>query len=193
MGNFDKYFITEAIQKQSAFDKKYPKPGIRHLFSFTSEEDARVPGAFQMETQVVVNTTTLEKANARPHCHDFDEYMVFASIDPQDVSNLGGEIEFWMEDEKHIITKSTAVFIPKFIMHLPMNIKRVDRPFMWISTATTLKYSHFQYSKNPKHFNGSVMDEIAEVTLGGKKYQVTKSYLDYLEYLMERNRKGFGL
>jgi hypothetical protein len=79
------------------------------------------------------------------------------------------------------------------MMHLPVNVIRVDRSFAWFTTATTLKYSHFQYSNNPEVLNDNMLDEIAEVALGGKKYQVTKSYLDYLEWLMEKNRRERGL
>lgn len=191
MGKYDQYFITEAVQK--------PVPAKKHslavqLFSHIGEDSSGVPGTYLMEASMVTGPTTPDEPGAKPHCHchDFDEYMVFVSVDPQDVTNLGGEVEFWMEDEKHIINKSTAVFIPRFMMHLPMSITRVDRPFMWITVGITHKFSLFQHGNTPP-IDERERDLLTEVTLGGKTYQVTRSYLDYLEWLKEKNRKERGL
>jgi len=196
MGKFDKYFITDTNWTEPYLGK-YVKDEtvtqVAHRFSIDAEEFSPVPGAFHFMSHIVIKPTVPEMAKGKPHCHDFDEYMIFASIDPQDIRNLGGKVEFWMEGEKHIITQSTAVFIPKFTMHLPMNVRKVNKPFILISTAPTLKYNHFKYSQDPQFARGSVMDETAGILLGGKKYEVTRSYLDYLEYMMERNRKERGL
>lgn len=191
MGKYDKYFITRAKEQVSPPDKTM-KAVVLHPASVNGEESAGIPGAFLMESQIVVRPTDPAYYTCKPHCHDFDEYMVFASTDPDDIENLGGEVEFYYEGERHIVTKSTAIFLPKFTMHLPCNFLRVDRPFVWTTTATTTKYRIFQYSDDPKYANEGTRSPITEVTLGDGKYNVTKSYLDYLEWEKEKNRKERG-
>jgi hypothetical protein len=91
-----------------------------------------------------------------------------------------------MGGEKHMITKSTAVFVPKGMWHTPMIMRKVDRPFVFIAKADTVSYSHFAYSEDPDYKNEPVLDEIAEITLGGKKYQVTASFMEHMAYLMKK-------
>jgi hypothetical protein len=61
------------------------------------------------------------------HSHDYTLMVGYIGSNPTDPSDLGGEIEFWLEDEKYIITKSCLIFLPKGIKH-GGDIRRVDRP-----------------------------------------------------------------
>ena len=54
--------------------------------------------------------------------------------------NLGGEVEFWIEDEKHMITRSCLIFIPGGMKHCPLLLTRVDRPIFHFSTVTSGEY-----------------------------------------------------
>jgi mannose-6-phosphate isomerase-like protein (cupin superfamily) len=67
-----------------------------------------------------------------PHKHDVDEFLFFVGGNPENMLDFGGEVELslgWGEDqEKHTITSTSIVYIPKGLVHLPMNFKRVDRP-----------------------------------------------------------------
>ena len=51
------------------------------------------------------------------HSHDFGEVVTFFGCNPDDPTDLGGEIVFWMEDEPHTITKSCVIFVPKGVKH----------------------------------------------------------------------------
>lgn len=191
MGKYDHLFITEAIYK--------PTPHKKHklavqLFSHIGEDSSGVPGTYLMEASMVTGPSAPDEPDAKVHCHchDFDEYMAFVSVDPDNVTDLGAEIEFWMEDEKHVITESTCIFIPKFMMHLPMRVTRVDRPFMWITVGMTHKFHAYQHGNTPP-LNEDEKDRIAMVTLGDKTYQVHKTFLDYMEYLKDKARKDYGL
>jgi mannose-6-phosphate isomerase-like protein (cupin superfamily) len=66
--------------------------------------------------------------SVQPHKHDYDEVLCFFGTNPEDFYDLGGEAEFWIEDEKHIITRSSIVFIPAGVQHCPLSFLRVDRP-----------------------------------------------------------------
>jgi hypothetical protein len=69
-----------------------------------------------------------DKIWARPHTHEFDEIISFFGSNMNDIKDLGGEIELWLEDEKFRLTKSCTVFVPKGMKHCPLIIKRIDRP-----------------------------------------------------------------
>lgn len=75
-----------------------------------------------------------------PHVHDTDEALAFFGSNGQDWKDLGGEIEFWIEDEKYNITESCVIFIPKGIMHCPIWIKKVDRPIFHYAVLPTTSY-----------------------------------------------------
>ena len=51
-------------------------------------------------------------AGPRAHKHDYDEVLAFYGTKPNDPWDLGAEAEFWLEDEKHILTRSCLIFVP---------------------------------------------------------------------------------
>jgi hypothetical protein len=76
-----------------------------------------------------------ETAEPYSHAHDYDETLGFFGTDFADPYDLGGEIEFWIGDEKFILTRSSLIFIPKGMHHCPLVIHRVDRPIFHFSTG----------------------------------------------------------
>jgi hypothetical protein len=71
-------------------------------------------------------------ATMEAHSHDWDEIIGFYGSNPEDYHDLGGQIELWLGDEKHILTKSCMVFIPKGLKHCPLIFRKVERPiFHW--------------------------------------------------------------
>ena len=99
-----------------------------------------VPGAFQM------NTAWYEAVPERDpifteHVHDdADELIGFIGSDPSNPNDLGGEIEFTIGGEPHLLTKSSIIFAPAGLAHNPMRILRVDRPIFHFSVVTTHIY-----------------------------------------------------
>ncbi len=75
-----------------------------------------------------------------PHSHDFDEIIGFAGSNKKNPRDLGGEIEFWMGDEKHIITKTCLIFIPKGVKHCPIVLKRIDTPIFMFEAGNSTSY-----------------------------------------------------
>lgn len=96
-----------------------------------------MPGAFQMNCSWYVNPATHE---GKAHKHEADEILGFFSNDLKNPNELGGEIEFWLEDEKFLITKSAMVFIPAGMNHCPLIIRRADRPIFHFSVVTGSTY-----------------------------------------------------
>ncbi len=72
-----------------------------------------------------------------PHSHDFQEMLCFIGGDPANIMELGAEIEFHLGGEKHIITKPAVVSIPKGLIHCPIIIKKVDKPFVFLEVSLT--------------------------------------------------------
>ena len=188
---YDKFFITETSPNPL-------HPQTRNRVSnfpwqntlYINEELQKTKGVLYLETNIVLRPIAGgEEEGSKPHCHPFDEYLMFLGMDADDPFRLGGEVEFWIEEEKHIITETCAIFVPKGIYHCPFYIRKVDRPFMFITTGNTSKYAHMAFSDDPKYANYMFLDEIAEFTVGGKKHKITKTYADYLRWLNENTRE----
>ena len=134
---YQKYIVTELklpeeIQKRSA---EWIDSAPRILWL----DNKVVEGAFQMTCIWYLKP---EPTKAFPaHTHDFDEIIGFFGSDPQNPHDLGGEIEFWLEDEKYMLTKSCLIFAPKGMKHCPLVLKRVDRPIFHFTTVTGGQYT----------------------------------------------------
>lgn len=110
-----------------------------------------VPGSFQMNTSWYFKPNYPEDREAsmkaltmgafKPHVHDSDEIIAFYGSDPDDPYDLGGEIEFFIEGESHLLTKSTLIFLPGGMEHCPLYINKVDRPIFHFSIVMEQQYT----------------------------------------------------
>jgi len=106
-----------------------------------------IPGAFQMNTSWWYKANreqTLANPNgavSKPHFHEYPEILGFYGSDPYDPTDLGGEVEFHIDGEQHILTRSTMVFLPPNIPHCPLIINRVDRPIFHFSVVMNNIYT----------------------------------------------------
>ncbi len=141
-GKFGQYIISETPQNPDMPPNRSRDTTVPWQNSlYISEGKSNVPrGAFYMETNIVLHPGT-DKSVDNPHSHAFDEYLVFLGTDANDQFDLGGEVELWLGGEKHMITRSCAVFVPGGMVHCPLYIRRVDRPFMFITTGTAAGYT----------------------------------------------------
>ncbi len=107
-----------------------------------------VPGAFQMNTSWWYRPNreqTLANPNSpvgRPHYHEYPEMLGFYGSDPAHPQDLGGEVEFWIDGEQHILTKSTMVYLPPNLPHCPLIVNRVDRPIFHFSVVMNSIYTN---------------------------------------------------
>jgi hypothetical protein len=97
-----------------------------------------VEGAFHMNTAWFINASTTTENE--PHVHNSDEIIGFFGNNADDPYDLGGEVEIWLEDEKHILTKSSLLFIPAGMKHCPLILRRVDRPIFHFTVVTGGQY-----------------------------------------------------
>ena len=101
-------------------------------------DDTVIKGAFYTECVWIWPGTEYYPTVAEPnaHAHEFDEVITFTGTDYEDPYNLCGEIELWLDGDRHILTKSCIVFVPKGMKHGPLIIRRVDRPIFHVATGT---------------------------------------------------------
>jgi hypothetical protein len=133
---YQKYILTdlkipEDVQKRA---DEYAKRATRILWL----EDFVMEGAPSIICSWYWKAT--ETAGTPSHVHDFDEVVGFFGSDPQNPHDLGGEVEFWLEDEKYTLTKSCLILCPKGLRHCPLRVTRVDRPIFFLAVSITSKY-----------------------------------------------------
>jgi len=75
-----------------------------------------------------------------PHSHPFIEIFTYFGTNVDDPSELGGEIEFWLENEKFTLTKSFMIYIPAGVEHCPLVFRRMDAPMFHMTLGTNEKY-----------------------------------------------------
>jgi hypothetical protein len=133
---YGKYIVTELKTDFSEeFNAEYGKWATRVLWM----DNKVVEGAFQMNISWYLRPQTGQQP-LQAHTHDPDEIIGFFGNNSEDPYDLGGEIEFWLEDEKHIITRSSLIFVPGGMKHCPLILRRVDRPIFHFSTVTSSQY-----------------------------------------------------
>jgi len=76
-----------------------------------------------------------------PHSHDFDMYLYFLGVN--DLGDMDAEIEMGLgeEQEIHKITTPTSVYIPKGLVHCPLNFRRVGKPILFVHATLASKYT----------------------------------------------------
>ncbi|MEM2547187.1 MAG: hypothetical protein QXM37_06110 [Candidatus Bathyarchaeia archaeon] len=122
---YGKYFIT--------YDpKQWPeerRPVIIRL------EDKIVKGSnFYLVHWMFPGETPPDFVGHPPHIHKDAEILMHIGTDPNNPMDLGAEVEFYMgpELERHVITKTTAVYIPPNFIHGPWKPVKTVRPWIFI-------------------------------------------------------------
>jgi hypothetical protein len=131
---YSKYFLTDAPHDTSKEAADYARFATR----MTRLSGEVIEGAFNFG--VTWYYRPFEKT-LPAHTHDFDEILGFYGCDPQNPRDLNAEVEFWMDDEKYIMTKSFLVFIPAGLKHCPLTLNRIDRPIFHFGGSNSRVYT----------------------------------------------------
>jgi hypothetical protein len=126
MGKFDKYFIEEPFDKGN-FARKIRFYTRRYFGELN----------YSLIWNCIAGELLMEP---EPHYHDFDQFLNFYGGNPLDIKDFGAEVELTIEGEKHIITKTTVVHIPKGTVHCPLYFKNVKSPIIFMNCALTPEY-----------------------------------------------------
>lgn len=78
-----------------------------------------------------------------PHSHDFDMYLTLIGFDHNGLEELGAEVimHFGEEQEQHVITTPSSIYIPKGLLHCPFEFRRVDKPLLLVHATLAPKYT----------------------------------------------------
>ena len=140
----EKYFVYD-----TPINPFHPPGSFAGIELFTVKPDV-IAGGTEINMGAVWMTGPWEESEVyKPHYHDCPELMAWFGMDPKNPRELGGEVEFWMEDEKFIITKTCAVYLPKGVQHNPMFPIKVTRPFLWVTCLPTSAVG-MHYTTDPK-------------------------------------------
>ena len=131
-------------QKIVQGDKGSVRPPLEHIIWMDSEV---IPGAFYAEimwcwpTRTITPEEAARKPGVPPHTHPFDEIIAYFGCDPENPSQLNGEIELWLEDEKFNLTKSFMAYIPAGMVHCPLKHIRQTQPMFHFTMGPGQNYA----------------------------------------------------
>ena len=125
---YDHLFTTEIIHETT-----YP-PFKNMILHTLEKKDINFQIRF---THVSVPFEGLEP----PHSHDFDQIMLWVPC-TDDLTAYDAETELYLgeEGEKHIINRTTALFLPAGLVHCPIRHTRVGTPFFFVNAPMTPEY-----------------------------------------------------
>jgi hypothetical protein len=135
---YSQYIVQQLRLPESKVSER--KEGNTAIKRILWMDDDVVKGAFQMNCTWFLHPAAKKPIESTFHKHNANELLGAFSSDPEQPNDLGAEIEFWMEDEKFIINKSSMIFIPQGIKHSPLIVNKIDRPVFHFSTITDGHY-----------------------------------------------------
>jgi hypothetical protein len=128
---YDKQFICTTLKEEIRVKQQAVAADKRIMDHIIWMDSEVLPGAFYSEVVWFWPGrigTPEEERGLEQHSHPFDEVIAFLGTDPKDPHDLGGKLEFWLEDRKFNLTKSFLAYIPAGMKHCPLKRIKVNRP-----------------------------------------------------------------
>lgn len=72
--------------------------------------------------------------------HPYDELLIFAGTNPEDILDLGAEISIIVGGEEHIIKEPSVVTVPRGLSHGPIRVNRLSRPIVHVALCDAPEY-----------------------------------------------------
>ncbi|GAB3804663.1 hypothetical protein GCM10028798_25330 [Humibacter antri] len=146
MAKYDELFITDMnvvaddmVNEGEAAGRGLP-PNLSVPYGIMRALD--VPESTVFGAYSWVFPSTEEVFWVHEHVHDdFDEILVWMGNDPTNPGDLGGELYMTIEGERHVVSTTGAVYIPKGTYHCPLGFESVDRPFTFIAITLSPTYA----------------------------------------------------
>ncbi len=78
-----------------------------------------------------------------PMKHEFDQVLSFMGGDMKNIFDFNAEVEIYLgeEQEKHIINRTCTIYVPKGLVHGPLNFKRIDKPILFMDMPLSKEYT----------------------------------------------------
>ncbi len=139
---------------QELHDPAMPSEEYRQMYNRFAKrilwmDNNVVDGAFQMNTSWYCRIPE-QNPLFDEHSHDCDELIGFFGSNPDDPYDLGAELELWLDGEHHVLTRSSMIFVPAHMKHMPLKFNRVDRPIFHFSVVMDPYYDGDAYQSREK-------------------------------------------
>lgn len=142
---YDKYFLQDIILPDviagPESKQRYNDMGRRRILWLDSSNMAGAD--FQLNSAWIIHASgeqdsikgvvVKDVTRGVEHSHDKNELLSFIGSNPDEPSDLCGEVEFYVEGEKYLLTKSTYIYMPAGLKHSLPYMIRVDRPIFHFS------------------------------------------------------------
>jgi hypothetical protein len=130
-GKYDKHFMSNPLAKSEFVKYRIICQGGKTGFGGFMEN-------FFLRWNCITRPVSMEET----HAHDFDEIFHFFGANADDISDFDAVIELTMGAEKeiHVITKPTIVYVPKGLLHSPLNFKVINKPIIFLNVANAPGY-----------------------------------------------------
>jgi hypothetical protein len=145
MDSWDKRYIITELKQQVGDAPWTPAFSEKESLRLLSLDSKVAKGAFYMETAWFWPgdwpAGKGEEGTVKEHSHDFPETVAFVGTDPNNIYDLGGEVELWIDGKQNVINKSFLAFIPAGIKHGPLKIRKVSRPIFHFTAGMSGSYT----------------------------------------------------
>jgi hypothetical protein len=140
---FSKYIITRIVKPEQKHDwsptyRPQDRTKILRLDDSILKEAKAFAEAAWFWPAMVENEVSAR--STKPHVHDYDEVLGLIGTNPDAPYDLCGETEVFLGGERHIINKSSLIYIPAGLEHGPFRENKMTRPMI-----------HFECRNSGKH------------------------------------------
>jgi hypothetical protein len=140
MGKNAKYVVDKAKAKAKvlSFETKTDPKIVKPVVTVDNET---VPNSeFYADTKWILPGAKGEIKLCESHTHKFGEMLGFYGFNYENIQDLGAEIEITIDNEKNIVDRSFAAYVPAGVQHGPIIVRNVKRPIFWTTSARAPSY-----------------------------------------------------
>jgi quercetin dioxygenase-like cupin family protein len=119
--------------------KSEEKPGYHDHISFL--DGNVVEGAdFYVEASKFGTPKIPGGEGPKCHVHPFPELIVFFGTNFDDIYDLNGEVELWVDDKQQILTRGFVCYIPENIPHCPLKVNKITGSMVHFTAGPAREY-----------------------------------------------------
>jgi hypothetical protein len=140
MGKNAKYGV-DYPKKNAKYPPYRTKVDPKIMKPIVTIDDEVVPGAeFYADTKWILPGSKAGIKLCESHTHKFGEMLGFYGFNYENIQDLGAEIEITIDNEKNVVDRSFAGYIPPGVQHGPIIIKNIVRPIFFVSSGRAPRY-----------------------------------------------------
>jgi len=140
MGKNAKYGV-DYPKKNAKYPPYRTKVDPKIMKPIVTIDDEVVPGAeFYADTKWILPGSKADIKLCESHRHKFGEMLGFYGYNYDNIQDLGAEIEITIDNEKNVVDRSFAAYIPPGVQHGPIIIKNIVRPIFFVSSGRAPRY-----------------------------------------------------